>query len=217
MSYPKHIRLKFGAYSQTQKEHSNDMEAQTIGAACLGPTGNAQGSHWFLSLESRARVTWTRWTEMPMPQEAIHRVNQLGKSQGMPWNLSFGNLHVNKIDDALSKVSDDDSDESSFLPNSDAAADIDDSVDDVSLSYSLDSLPTSSSSSSSSDTSSSSFSDSSSLSSSLQSTLCIGLLLKDIMGGPSGVAYRATPGVDRKDDSAPSFGDASEVGGGPIA
>ena len=43
LSFDKHAVLEFGSYIQTHEEHSNGMEPRTMGALCLGPTGNAQG------------------------------------------------------------------------------------------------------------------------------------------------------------------------------
>jgi len=40
LDYHQHVRTEFGAYVQTHEEHSNDLKAHTIGAICLGPTGN---------------------------------------------------------------------------------------------------------------------------------------------------------------------------------
>ena len=45
VSYTKHVRILFGAYVQTHESHSNDMSNWTMGAICLGPTGNRQDGH----------------------------------------------------------------------------------------------------------------------------------------------------------------------------
>jgi hypothetical protein len=50
IDYNKHVHLEIGSYVQTHEEHSNDMRPRTIGATCLGPTGNEQGGHYFMSL-----------------------------------------------------------------------------------------------------------------------------------------------------------------------
>ena len=58
------------------------MIPQTMmGAVCLGPTGNNQGGHWFMSLTSGARRSRHCWTELPMPREAINDVTAIGRSQ----------------------------------------------------------------------------------------------------------------------------------------
>ena len=79
LDYRKHIRLEFGAYVQTHEEHTNDMLPRTIlGALCLGPSGNEQGGHYFMSLMTGCRLLRDHWTELPMPQDAITRVGNLG-------------------------------------------------------------------------------------------------------------------------------------------
>jgi hypothetical protein len=78
VDYNKHVRIEFGAYAQTHEEHSNDMEARTTGAICLGPSGNDQGGHYFMSLTTGRRLHRHRWTGLPLPADARDRVNQLG-------------------------------------------------------------------------------------------------------------------------------------------
>ena len=77
LEWKKHAALEFGAYVQCQEEHSNEMIPHTMGAICLGPTGNMQGGHWFMSLSSGASVAKLQWTELPMPHEAITRVTTI--------------------------------------------------------------------------------------------------------------------------------------------
>ena len=50
LDYKKHIRAKFGEYVQTHEEHISSMCERMIGAVCLGPAGNQQGGHYFMSL-----------------------------------------------------------------------------------------------------------------------------------------------------------------------
>ena len=56
VSYKKHAVIKFGTHVQTHENHANDMSQRTIGAICLGPTGNQQGGHWFMSLTSGSMI-----------------------------------------------------------------------------------------------------------------------------------------------------------------
>ena len=72
LNFQRHARLKLGAYVQAHKEHDNLMGPQTLGAKCLGPTGNQQGGHWFLSLTSGVGIIRQRWASLPAPQEVIH-------------------------------------------------------------------------------------------------------------------------------------------------
>jgi hypothetical protein len=50
IDYHKHIHIPFGAYAHTHEMHDNTMRPRTIGAICLGPSGNEQGTHFFYSL-----------------------------------------------------------------------------------------------------------------------------------------------------------------------
>ena len=53
------------------------MLARTSGAIALKLTGNIQGSHYFLNVNSDRRVAWNNWTALPMPNEIIHMVHRL--------------------------------------------------------------------------------------------------------------------------------------------
>ena len=71
LNFQRHARLELGAYVQMHEEHDNSMGPRTLGAICLGPTGNQQGGHWFLSLTSGVRIICHRWTSLPAPREVI--------------------------------------------------------------------------------------------------------------------------------------------------
>ena len=66
------------------------MHEQTVGVICLGPMGNPQGGHYFRSLATGECLIHSRWTPLPMPQEAQTRVNNFGSKQKMPKSLTFG-------------------------------------------------------------------------------------------------------------------------------
>ena len=72
-----------------------------MGAICLGPTGNTQGGHWFFSLMSRCRIIRHHWTALPMPQEVVHRITQIGHAQGMPSRITYANRWGDKISNHL--------------------------------------------------------------------------------------------------------------------
>ena len=134
VSYSKHAVLKFGSYVQTHEEHTNDMSQRTAGAICLGPTGNQQGGHWFMSLTSGSRIRRNHWTPMPMPSDVITRVNAIGSRQKMPTKLTYANRYGHEIEDTLNELdydsSDDDSDYSSDQDSDDSDSDTDGSLDD---------------------------------------------------------------------------------------
>ena len=70
----------------------------------MGPNGNQQGGHFFVNLNTGARVTRHVWTELPMPTHVIERVNNMGRLQGMPLTLTFGDRHANEIPDDLDEI-----------------------------------------------------------------------------------------------------------------
>ena len=113
LSIDKHTVLEFGSYVQTHEEHSNRIEPQTMGAICFGPTGNAQGGHWFFFLMSGCCVVRHHWTTLPMPQEVILRVSQIGCAQGMPSHITYANRWGDEISDRLDDFFDNDDDDGS--------------------------------------------------------------------------------------------------------
>jgi hypothetical protein len=84
--YQKHCKLQFGSYAQVHQEPSptNTQTACTVGAICLGLTGNIQVSYKLLNSRAGKLITRRCWTPLPMPHEVIDRVNQLGKAEGQP-------------------------------------------------------------------------------------------------------------------------------------
>ena len=138
LDYRKHCRLPFGAYVQAHEDSNptNTQTARTIGAIALGPTGNLQGSYEFLNLRSGKKITRRNWTELPMPQEVIDRVNQLGEAEGQRPELTFydrkgrliGDLDVTPIGNPVAQIpgvlSDEPNDPPSEQPNMDSPNDI---------------------------------------------------------------------------------------------
>jgi hypothetical protein len=116
IDYNKHVCLEFGEYVQTHEEHNNAMTDRTLGAICLGLTGNECGTHWFMCVASRARITRSRWTALPMPKEVIQCVSEIGRLQGAPIMLTFGDCHAREIEDNLTDL-DNHSDNGSYQPS----------------------------------------------------------------------------------------------------
>ncbi len=81
LEYKTVCQLPFGSYVQVHDEVSqtNTMEPRTTGAINLGPTGNVQGAHKFLSLVTGEVIIRCRWTELPVPSEVILRLEELAK------------------------------------------------------------------------------------------------------------------------------------------
>lgn len=85
----KHCVVPFGAYVQTHEQHDNSMATRTIGAITLRPSGNAQGGHYFLSLQTGRRIIRNKWTEVPMPADVVGRVEKMAGSRTVN-RLQFG-------------------------------------------------------------------------------------------------------------------------------
>ena len=124
ITYRHHVRLPFGSYAQVHEEHDNRMVDRTTGGICLGPTGNRQGSHWFLSVATGQRLIRRNWTELPMPREVFAQISALGRTQRMPCTLTFADRHGHEIleplhvlhPDAVSSTTNS-SDDSSYHPS----------------------------------------------------------------------------------------------------
>jgi hypothetical protein len=146
----KHAVIPFGAYVQTHEQHTNDLGQRTLSCICLGPTGNVQGGHWFMSLTSGEKLIRYRWTELPMPREAITRINHIGKQQKMPTMLTYSNRYGTELPETVddypsdTDTADDDSDDDTYSQP-------DDSDDDSILSVDTDASDDDSTASSSSD------------------------------------------------------------------
>ena len=132
INYNKHVRIEFGSYVQTHETHTNDMRSRTVGAICLGPSGNEQGGHYFMSLATGRRLHRDRWTALPMPSDAIDRVNALGRRNKMPKTLTFTDRFGFELPDADDEVDDDH--DSAYDPDDDL-----DNTDDESDNQSFDS------------------------------------------------------------------------------
>ena len=77
IDHNKHCKLEFGSYVHVHEEHDNSLMPCTTGAISLHPTGNSQGSHYFLNLNSGRRIVRNHWTTLPMPAKVVHNVHQL--------------------------------------------------------------------------------------------------------------------------------------------
>lgn len=109
IDFKKHCKLPFGAYVQAHQEPSpsSTQEPRTVGAICLGPTGNIQGSYRFLNLQTGKTINRRSWTHLPMPQEVIDRVNELGKADSQAELLTFQDKQGREIGDTIQTLNPD--------------------------------------------------------------------------------------------------------------
>jgi hypothetical protein len=88
-----HCKVHFGAYCEVHVDPdiTKAMESRNKWGICLGAKGNMQGSYKFLLLSTEKKVTQRKFTEMPMTDSIIRRINSLGKKGRCKNGLSFIN------------------------------------------------------------------------------------------------------------------------------
>ena len=85
---------------QVVDAHNNYMDSCTTGALALCPSSNEQEGHYFYSLSSSRKLHKNKWTELPIPNDIIRHVENLGKSNDVVTELEFGNrLGIVSTDD----------------------------------------------------------------------------------------------------------------------
>ena len=99
LDYKKHLSLSFGQYCQVHEEETprNNQIARTKGAISLGPSGNSQGEHKFMALNTGKKITRRSWDVIPIPDIVIDCVNTLGN--GQPEILTYTDRHGRLIGD----------------------------------------------------------------------------------------------------------------------
>ena len=75
--------LPFGSYAWVQSRTTNTMKARKIPCISLGPT-NEWGGHNFMSLYTGKRIHAYDWTELPVDDDVIERVEELAINEKQP-------------------------------------------------------------------------------------------------------------------------------------
>jgi hypothetical protein len=83
LRWDKHCRHQFGSYGQAYDDPSstqtNTQQATSRDVICLGPTGNMQGSYYFIDLNTKAVIKRRRFQELPVPDSVIKKVETWGR------------------------------------------------------------------------------------------------------------------------------------------
>ena len=89
--FKKHCRIPFGSYCQVfqQNNPTNTPEERTLGAICLGPTGNSQGSYKYFAFAMKMRITRPQATPVPITEDIVKWVEKIGIAQKIPEVLKF--------------------------------------------------------------------------------------------------------------------------------
>ena len=93
------LRIRFGSYVQVWEPstQTNDMKMWRRGAIALGPSTTSTTSYLFMALDTGKIISRAQFTEIPMTERVIKRVNQLGLSE--PAMLTWMNLRGEDIGD----------------------------------------------------------------------------------------------------------------------
>ena len=84
IEYKELTKLQFGDYVQVHQENTitNTNEPRSVGAIAIYPSGNAQGTWYFMSLNTGKRLHRRNWTVLPMGEEIITKVHLLAEKEG---------------------------------------------------------------------------------------------------------------------------------------
>jgi len=108
------------------------MLSRTIGALNLGPTGNIQGIHKFLSLKTGEVIVWRKWTELPVPQDVIDCLREISGEHGKliideeeeEVNIGVDKIYDETVEESLGNEQIMIEDENEALGNEDAEEDV---------------------------------------------------------------------------------------------
>ena len=82
------------------------MEHRTLGAI-LGQDKSIQGGYYFMNFLTGARIHMRSWSEVPIPDEVIARVESMAKKDDVPLLESFGDRHGYIVpEDQITRVED---------------------------------------------------------------------------------------------------------------
>jgi hypothetical protein len=74
------------------------MASHMTPAICCGPTGNLQGSYFFISLVTGLLIKRCKWSELPVPDAVIERVAYFADKSGSSPGIVFSNQHCQQYD-----------------------------------------------------------------------------------------------------------------------
>jgi hypothetical protein len=83
-----HKRIVHGSYAMVYVGTKNNMDRRSVPAIALSPS-NMHGGHYFMSLYTRKRLHSYEWDELPIDDEVIKRVEELGDEDNAP-NMGDG-------------------------------------------------------------------------------------------------------------------------------
>ena len=129
IDFTKHCMLEFGEYVHTHEDGDNSMESRTLECLALRPTGNRQGSYYFLNIHTGRIITRRRWTALPMPKRIQDLVRR--SARRFPSALEVLNGAHEEIPDPVPDADDDaeEEEDDDYDPDDDDDDDDDDVAD----------------------------------------------------------------------------------------
>jgi len=154
------LKVTFGSYVQIHIHNNptNTMQPRTIDAIALNPTGNTQGSYYFMNLDTGQRMSANKWIPCRLTSHVLSNIERLAEAENQPlmhdgpsmfWHTAHGDIpltdstddHDNHQGATYEVVSDDDvtiideypddSDDSDYEPSDDEDDSDIEYVDDV--------------------------------------------------------------------------------------
>ena len=92
------------------------MNPRTVGALALCPTGNVQGSFYFMSISTGWVLNRLHGMALPMPDNVVDRIHRLAQQQKTNPRLLFGDRNMNSVDMDNKELSDDEDNED-YVPD----------------------------------------------------------------------------------------------------
>ncbi|KAL7474817.1 hypothetical protein ACHAW6_002980 [Cyclotella cf. meneghiniana] len=93
LDWRKHCKYHFGAYGQAYDDpnpaETNTQAPRSRNIVCVGPMGNMQGSYYFLDLDTKAIIKRRKFTELPIPDSIIRRIERWGKKDRQDGLIRF--------------------------------------------------------------------------------------------------------------------------------
>jgi hypothetical protein len=77
------LKITFGAYAQVYESTTNTTKSRSIGVVALKPS-NERGGYYFMSLSTGRRLHCYQWTELPVPDYVIDRVEEMAAREKQP-------------------------------------------------------------------------------------------------------------------------------------
>ena len=101
----KKTRLPFGAYAIVHSGTDNTMNSRGLPAIALKES-NESNSFFFMSLKSGKRLNCNKWATLPIPENVIDEINEMGQKDKATNKAKSGNSPAFSLDDISEYPSD---------------------------------------------------------------------------------------------------------------